>query len=121
MRSKGLGMSIVIDPTGSTKVWENVSKLSEDIKFKLLTPIGSVVGNPEYGSTLRSMLYKPGTKATLDLISSSVYDVLMTYDGITVIDVSTELVSGTRTAVVSYSIEYNATKIQDQISINLEG
>jgi phage baseplate assembly protein W len=121
MNSKGLGMTEVLDKTGATKVWSGVDKLSEDIKFKLLTPIGSLLGNPEFGSTLRSAIYKQGTNATVDLVITSVHDVLSSYAGVTVIDVSGDYSQDRRSIEVVYTIEYNATKIDNTITIKMEG
>ena len=118
--NKGLGENQLTEFTNSTAVYVNQKKLFEDIKFMIKTPKGSVLGFPEYGSDVLSMLYKAGTRATLDLVSSSVYDVLNKFSGVTVLNVVSEY-NSTKTAIsVKYDIVYNSIRIANEVSISTE-
>lgn len=104
--SKGLGTIQLNTSLGNTVVYVDQKKLFEDIKFMILTPKGSVIGYPEYGSEVLTMMYKQGTSATLDLISSAVYDVLIKFNGVSVLNVTTSLSEDKTSAVVKYDIIY---------------
>lgn len=105
---------------GSSTVFYDQKKLIEDIKFMVLTPRNSILGYPEYGSDVLSMLYKQGTRANLDLVSSAVYDVLSKFSGVSVINVSSSLSSDKKSAIVKYDIIYNSVKISNDLIINME-
>lgn len=119
--NKGLGQNLIDENTGATRIYSSVDKLFEDIKFMLLTPKGSVYGYPEYGSNLSTLLYKNGTKATADLVGTAVYDVLNMFDGVTVINVNTELSADKKVIHVYYDIIYNAQRINNTLSISNGG
>jgi phage baseplate assembly protein W len=118
--NKGLGMKILDENTGATATYSGVKKLFEDIKFMLLTPKGSIYGYPEYGSDLYTMLYKTGTKATADLVSTAVFDVLSKFQGITVLNVKAEVATDKKTITVAYDIVYNAQRLTNSLILPTE-
>ena len=120
MNSSGIGQKMIVDESGSTRVYKGLDKLQEDIKFKILTPRGAITGNPSYGSDLRMLLFNPATKATLDMASTGVYDILAEFPGITVLDISSSYSDDKKTIIIKYSILYNANRIDSQLVINRE-
>lgn len=121
MRSSGIGTKLINEAIGSTYIYTGLSKLSEDIKFKLLTPLGSIPGNPTYGSNIRKILFNPNTRATADVLAGEVLTILNNHPGITVNNVSGNTNTEGNSIVISYDIEYNATKISDDITLTREG
>jgi phage baseplate assembly protein W len=119
--NKGLGTVQLTEYTNSTAVFVDQKKLAEDIKFMIKTPRGSILGNPEYGSDVLTMLYMPGTRATQELIESAVYDVLTQFNGVTVKNVSSSLSANQKNIIVRYDIIYNSVKVSNELSISTEG
>lgn len=115
--NKGLGMQIIDENTGASASYTGVKKLFEDVKFMLLTPKGSVYGYPEYGSNLFTMLYKTGTKATADLVSTAVFDVLKQFKGVEILNVKAELAPDKKSINVYYDIVYNAQRLTNSLSL----
>jgi len=118
--NKGMGTIQLTEHTNSTAVFADQKKLFEDIKFMIKTPRGSILGSPGYGSDVLEMLYMPGTKATQELIQSAVYDVLTTFSGVTVKNVTSSLSTDQKTIVIRYDIIYNATRISNELLISTE-
>lgn len=121
MRSSGIGTKLINESIGSTQIYTGLSKLSEDIKFKLLTPLGSIPGNPTYGSNIRKILFNPNTRSTVDVLAGEVLTLLNEHPGITVNNVSGDISADNKSIIISYDIEYNATKISDDITLTREG
>ncbi len=99
MRSSGLGTKLVNTVTGSTNIYTGLNKLSEDLKFKLLTPFGSIPGNPQYGSNI----------------------LLSNHPGVIINSVEGKISDDNNSIQIGYNIEYNANKVNDVIILTREG
>lgn len=68
----GLDNQEVFTPSGNTKVSTGNIKFQQDVKLLLETPIGTMLGNPTFGSNLYSFLHSPITNGLGSLIQNEV-------------------------------------------------
>jgi len=57
---KGAGYPVIFDPlTGGVRVAESVEKANQDLHVILVTPLGSILGMPDFGSKLYLLWFEP--------------------------------------------------------------
>lgn len=117
---KGLGYTMSTDG-GSTEVFAGPNKLLQDIRFKLLTPRGSMLTVPEYGSNIYKYRYRALVQPTYDSITEEVKRVLSTFPGVSIGDVSVNGDNENNTIKISYLIYYNSKELTDSLVISVEG
>ena len=69
-----------ISSSGDFKKIRNIDVILASWTNILLTPKGSYIFDPEYGSNLHLMLFDPVDDTTIDRIKTEIEDSLMTYD-----------------------------------------
>lgn len=116
---KGIDSENVFTSWGTTNIAVGTKKFQEDIKHLLETPLGSVVGNLDYGSNLYQMLYLPANDALGALIREEVRNCIeRNYNDIIVEEVNVTF--DNRSVSVSIGINNNNSNIIDYIEIELD-
>lgn len=68
----GLDNQDVFSSSGGTRVATGNLKFQQDVKLLLETPLGTMLGNPTFGSNLFSFLHSPITNGLGSLIQNEV-------------------------------------------------
>ena len=69
---KGINSEELFNVAGGTNMSEGMIKFQQDVKHLLETPLGSVLGNLNYGSKLYQLLFLPVSESTGTLIQEEI-------------------------------------------------
>lgn len=115
---KGIDSEDLFTAWGTTNVATGNLKFQQDIKHLLETPLGSVVGNLDYGSNLYQLLYLPVNDALGTMIQEEIRNCIeRNYNDILVEEV--EVYFEKRTVQVKIGINNNNSNILEYINIDL--
>jgi len=70
----------VVTPSGDLRRIKNLDVIINSWNNILLTPKGSYIHDPEYGSNLHLILFEPLDDTTIERVRSEIKDCLLTYD-----------------------------------------
>ena len=116
---KGIDSENLFTSWGTTNVAIGNIKFQQDIKHLLETPLGSVVGNLDYGSNLYQLLYLPVNDALGTMIQEEIRNCIeKNYSDILVEEV--EVYFEGRTVQVKIGINNNNSNILEYINIGLD-
>lgn len=116
---KGINSEKLFSVNGKTNWSEGSIKFQQDIKHLLETPVGSMLGNLNYGSNLYQILFLPISESTGVLIQEEIKRVIeANYVDIKVpyVDVTFEK----NTVYVSIGVTNGNSDIIDYINIDFE-
>lgn len=118
INQSGLGTVMSTD-SGSIKIYTNDKKLLEDIKLMICTPLGSMLGFPEYGSNIYNFKYQGLMQSTYDAIQIELEDLLSKFSEIDVVSVSVGPTDTNDAIIIRYIIKYNQKELQDIVQLNI--
>ena len=121
---QGMSTDKVINPLGSIGVVFQHEKLQQDVRTLLLTRKGSLIGNPNYGSTLHEYLFDRTSASTILLVENEISDILRNnYNFINKVETKIEVQGNALYISISYTtINDNlSTRLEYKIPLNEEG
>lgn len=124
LNMQGLTIVDVITPLGSLGVTNQYDKLKEDLATLLMTRIGTVLGNPNYGSYLHDILFELGNDSTITRAKTEINRVLTEhYNFINEVDTDCTLENNNLNISIMYTtLNSNlGTRLEFNIPISSEG
>lgn len=124
LNMQGMSLNPIIGPLGNISLKHQYDKLHEDIETLLLTRIGTVLGNPNYGSYLHDILFELGSNSTLDKCKVEIRRVMEdNYNFITDLDVECEMKGNSLYVAIDYHTTNSnlTTKLEYNIPLASEG
>lgn len=116
---KGMNSEKVFNVAGGTNWSEGDIKFQQDVKHLLETPLGSMIGNLNYGSKLYQLLFLPVNEATGTLIQEEIKKTIESnYRDIKVPYV--EITFKNNTVYASIGVTNGNSEITDYINIDFE-
>ena len=116
---KGINSEELFNVAGGTNMSEGMIKFQQDVKHLLETPLGSVLGNLNYGSKLYQLLFLPVSESTGTLIQEEIQRTIeVNYADIKV--VSIDITFGKRTIYASIGISNGNSNIAEYINVDFE-
>lgn len=116
---KGMNSEKVFNAGGGTNWSEGEIKFQQDVKHLLETPLGSMIGNLNYGSNLYQLLFLPVNEATGTLIQEEIKKTIESNYR----DIKVPLVEVTfkgNTVFVSIGVTNGNSEITDYINMDFE-
>jgi len=98
-----------ISSSGDFKKLRDIDVILTSWTNILLTPRGTYIFDPEYGSDLYLILFDPIDDTTIDRIKTEIEDSLMTYD------------NRARIENINIQLDPSSKKVQADISVSYEG
>lgn len=116
---RGLNSEELFNVQGGTGVVEGNVKFQQDVKHLLETPLGSVLGNLNYGSNLYRYIFLPLRESTGNLIQEEIKTrIENNYSDITVDNV--DVTMGDKTINITIGFNNNNSNIMDYIEMDIE-
>ena len=116
---KGLNSEDIFNAQGGTRVAEGNVKFQQDVKHLLETPLGSMLGNLDYGSNLYRYLFLPVKQSTGNLIQNEIKSrIENTYRDIVVDSVDVTFYENAIGVVIGFN--NNNSNILDYIEMDFE-
>lgn len=116
---RGMNSEKVFNVAGGTNWSEGYIKFQQDVKHLLETPLGSMIGNLNYGSNLYQLLFLPVNQATGNLIQEEIRKTIeANYSDINVHEVNVTFEGNTIYA--SIGISNGNSSITDYVNIDFE-
>ena len=116
---RGLNSEELFNVQGGTGVVEGNVKFQQDVKHLLETPLGSVLGNLNYGSNLYRYIFLPLRESTGNLIQEEIKTrIENNYSDITVDSV--DVTMGDKTINKTIGFNNNNSNIKDYIEMDIE-
>lgn len=116
---RGLNSEELFNVQGGTGVVEGNVKFQQDVKHLLETPLGSVLGNLNYGSNLYRYIFLPLRESTGNLIQEEIKTrIENNYSDITVDSV--DVTMGDKTINITIGFNNNNSNIMDYIEMDIE-
>lgn len=116
---RGLNSEELFNVQGGTGVVEGNIKFQQDVKHLLETPLGSVLGNLNYGSNLYRYIFLPLRESTGNLIQEEIKTrIENNYSDITVDNV--DVTMGDKTINITIGFNNNNSNIMDYIEMDIE-
>lgn len=116
---RGLNSEELFNVQGGTGVVEGNVKFQQDVKHLLETPLGSVLGNLNYGSNLYRYIFLPLRESTGNLIQEEIKTrIENNYSDITVDNVDVTI--GDKTINITIGFNNNNSNIMDYIEMDIE-
>lgn len=116
---RGLNSEELFNVQGGTGVVEGNIKFQQDVKHLLETPLGSVLGNLNYGSNLYRYIFLPLRESTGNLIQEEIKTrIENNYSDITVDSV--DVTMGDKTINITIGFNNNNSNIMDYIEMDIE-
>ena len=121
---QGMSTDKVINPLGSIGVVQQHAKLQQDVRTLLLTRRGSLIGNPEFGSTLHELIFDQASSSSIALAENEISTILKSnYNFIHTVETKADVEGNNLYIAISYTtINDNlSTKLEYRIPLNDEG
>lgn len=116
---RGLNSEELFNVQGGTGVVAGNVKFQQDVKHLLETPLGSVLGNLNYGSNLYRYIFLPLRESTGNLIQEEIKTrIENNYSDITVDNV--DVTMGDKTINITIGFNNNNSNIMDYIEMDIE-
>ena len=116
---RGLNSEELFNVQAGTGVVEGNVKFQQDVKHLLETPLGSVLGNLNYGSNLYRYIFLPLRESTGNLIQEEIKTrIENNYSDITVDSV--DVTMGDKTINITIGFNNNNSNIMDYIEMDIE-
>ena len=79
LTATGMQSSKLLNEHGGFNRVSRWDKLGDDIRVLLMTSKGTQIGDPEFGSNLFKMIYRPASKENANIMRSEIQDCINTY------------------------------------------
>lgn len=116
---RGIDSEHLFSANGRTNWVEGNVKFQQDVKHLLETPLGSMLGNINYGSNLYQLLFLPVSESTGTLIQEEIQRVIE----LNYIDIRVPYINVTfdkNTVLVSIGITNGNSEVIDYINVDFE-
>lgn len=115
-RLKGMDSQNLINLQGGFTRIESTDKLFDDFKILLETQKGTVIGDPNFGSNLYSLLFQPANEATASSIRYEVTEAINNYYENVVVE-SIDVAFKSRTIALSIHFKLKNTNVGDTVML----
>lgn len=116
---RGINSENLYSPNGRVNVSEGMLKFQQDLKHLLETPLGSVLGNLDYGSNLYKYLFLPVQESTGTLIQEEIKTRIQRNYSDIIID-SVDVAFSRRTINITIGMNNGNSNVVEYINLDFE-
>ena len=109
--------------TGKTNLAENVKSINQSLSLLLTTSKGELLGDPEYGCDLYSLLFNPINNSLVAMVQREILQAIATYENritLTTDDIHINSDDTTVKITIQYTIKMNNEKAAYHTVLNKE-
>lgn len=112
----GLNLTKPINSAGGTNKAIQAKKFEDDLRVIIMTPKGSLIGNPDFGSNVHKYLFEPANELTASLLRDEIKEVIESnFDNLLVRSI--DITFNRRNVIVT--IKYSLYVIDNEETIEL--